>query len=64
MTCLAFKTGKLLDNYIWNRRLFMSARNFGMLSYTIRNVAKALADSLHRQKIETYWNTALQEITI
>jgi hypothetical protein len=42
----------------------MSASDLEMVSYATRHVAKALAEALHWQIIETYWNTALQQNNI
>jgi hypothetical protein len=64
MTRLVFATGRLLELYRWNRRLFMSARDLEMVSYTTRCNAKALAEVPHWQIIETYWNTAMQQNNI
>jgi len=38
---LYFATGRLLELYIWNRLLFMSASSLEMVSYATRHVAKA-----------------------
>jgi len=35
-----------------------------MVSYAMRRVAKPLAEAPHRQIIETYWNTAMQQNNI
>ena len=64
MTGLVFATGRLLEHYIWNRRLFMSASDMETVSYTMQRVSKALAEAPHWQIIETYWNTAMQQNNI
>jgi hypothetical protein len=64
MTPLVFTTGRLLELYMWNSRLFMSASNLVMVSYATRRVAKAFAEAPHWQIIETYWNTAMQQNNI
>jgi hypothetical protein len=64
MMRLVFATGRLLELYMWNRRLFMSASNLETVSYAMRRVAKALAEAPHWQIIETYWNTAMQQNNI
>jgi hypothetical protein len=61
MTRHVFATGRLLELYMWNRRPFMSASDLETVSYATRCVSKALAEGLHWQIIETYWNTALQQ---
>jgi len=43
---------------MWNKLLFMSASDMEKVSYAMRHVAKALAETPHWQIIETYWNTA------
>jgi hypothetical protein len=60
MTRLVFAKGRLLEFNMWNRRLFMSASDLEMVSYTTRRIAKALAEAPHWQIIATYWNTAMQ----
>jgi len=49
---------------MWNRRPFVSASDLEMVSYTMRCIAKALAEGPHWQVIETYWNTAMQRNNI
>jgi hypothetical protein len=56
--------GRLLELNMWNRRLFMRASNLETVSYAMRRVSKALAESPHSQIIETYWNTAMQQNNI
>jgi hypothetical protein len=56
--------GRLLELYMWNRRLFMSARDKEMVSYAMQRVGKALAEAPHWQIIETYWNTAMRQNNI
>jgi hypothetical protein len=60
MTCLVFATGRFLELYMWNRRLFMSASNLETVSYATRHVSKVIAEGLPWQIIETCWNTAMQ----
>src|SRR5258705_13986573 len=64
MTRLVFATGRLLELYMWNRRPFMSATDLETISYAMRRVANALAKAPYWQIIETYWNTAMQQINI
>jgi hypothetical protein len=64
ITCLAFAMGRLLEFYIWNRQGFLSASNEEMVSYAMRCVAKASAETPHWQIIETYRNTAMQQNNI
>jgi len=47
-----------------NRRPFMSASDLETVSYATRRIAKASAEAPHWQKIETYWNTAMQQNNI
>ena len=47
MTRPVFATGRLLELYMWNRRLFMSASDWEMVSCATRRVAKALAEAPH-----------------
>jgi len=47
LTLLVFATGRLLELYMWNRRLFMSASELETLSYAMQCVAKALAEAPH-----------------
>jgi len=49
---------------MWNRQPFMSASDLETVSYATRRVSKALAEASHWQKIETYWNTAMQQNNI
>jgi len=60
MRCLVFATGRFLKLYMWNRRLFMSANDFGTFSYATQRVSKALAEAPHWQIPEKYLNTAMQ----
>jgi hypothetical protein len=60
MTRLVFAMGRLLQLYMCNRQLFMSASDLEMISYATRHVVKALAEPPHWQIIETYRNTAMQ----
>jgi hypothetical protein len=64
MTSLVFATGRLLELYMWSRRPFLSASDLEMISYATRQVAKPLAEAPHRQIIETYWNTTMQQNNI
>jgi hypothetical protein len=64
MTRLLYATGRLLELYMWNGRLFMSASDLEKVSYAMRRVAKALAEAPHWQIIETYWNTTMQQNNI
>jgi len=64
MTHLVFAMGELLELYMWNRRLFMSASDLEMVSYATRCIAKALAEAPHWQIIETYWNTTIHQNNI
>jgi hypothetical protein len=64
MTRLVFATGRFLELYMWNIPPFMSASDLEMVSYATRCVAKALAEALHWQIIETYWNNAMQQNNI
>jgi len=61
---LIFATGRLLELYMWNRRLFLSASDLEMVSCAMRCVAKALAEAPHWQIIEMYWNTTMQQNNI
>jgi hypothetical protein len=54
MTRLVFATGRLLELYMKNRRLFMSASDLETVSYATRRVAKALGEAPYWQIIETY----------
>jgi len=49
---------------MWNRRPFMSASDLETVSCASQRVAKALAESPHREIIEMYWNSAMQQINI
>jgi len=49
---------------MWNRRPFRSASDLETVSYATRRVSKALAEPVHCQTIETYWNTAMQQDNI
>jgi hypothetical protein len=60
MTHLVFATGRLLELYMWNRQLFMSASDLETVSYATRCISKALAEVPHWQITETYWNTDMQ----
>jgi len=42
----------------------MSARDLATVSYAMRRVVKALAETPHWQIIETYWSTAMQQNNI
>jgi hypothetical protein len=42
----------------------MSASDLEMVSYAMRWAAKALAEAPHRQIIEKYWNTSMQQNNI
>jgi hypothetical protein len=53
MMRLVFATGRLLELYKWNRRLFMSASDVETVGYAMRRVSKALAEDPHGQLIET-----------
>jgi len=46
---------------MWNRQPFMSASGLEIVSYATRCVSKAVAEALHWQIIEAYWNTAMQQ---
>jgi hypothetical protein len=61
MTRLVFAMGRLLELYICNRLLFMSAIKLEMISYATRSVTKVLAEAPDWQIIEKYWNTAMQQ---
>jgi hypothetical protein len=64
MTRLVFATARLLELYMWNSWPFMRASDLEMVSYAMRRVAKALAETPHWQIIETYWNTIMQQNNI
>ena len=64
MMRLVFAMGRLMELYMWNRRLFMSATDLETVSYATRRVSKALAEGPHWQIIEMYWNTAMQQNNI
>jgi hypothetical protein len=64
MTYLVFAMGRLLELNMWNRQPFMSASNVEIVSYTMRHIAKALAEAPYWQTIEMYWNTAMQQNNI
>jgi hypothetical protein len=49
---------------MWNRRLFMSASDFGMVRYATRRIGKALGEAPHWHIIETYRNTTMQQNNI
>ena len=49
---------------MWNRWLFMSASDLQRVIYAMQYIAKALAEALHWQIIEKYWNTAMQQNNI
>jgi hypothetical protein len=42
----------------------MSASDWEIVSYATQRFSKALAEALHWQIIETYWNTAMQQNNI
>jgi len=64
MMHLELATGRLMELYLWNRRLWMSGSDMEMVSYATRSAAKALAEVTHWQPIEKYWNTAVQQNNI
>jgi hypothetical protein len=64
MTCVVFATGRLLELYMGNRPLLMSASNWETVSYATRHVSNALAEAIHWQIIETYWNTTMLQNNI
>jgi len=64
MTWLVFATGRLVELYMWNRQRFTSGKDLKLVSDAMWRIATALAQALHWQIIETYWNTALQENNI
>jgi hypothetical protein len=64
ITSLVFATGRLLELYMWYRWPFKSSSDLEIVWYSMRLIAKALADASHWQKIETYWNTARQQNNI
>jgi hypothetical protein len=64
MTRLVFATARLLELYMWNSWPFMRASVLEMVSYAMRRVAKALAETPHWQIIETYRNTVMQQNNI
>jgi hypothetical protein len=45
---------KLVEIYMSNRRLFISASDLGMVSYAMWHAATALAEAPHCQIIEKY----------
>ena len=47
MTRLVFATGRHLELYMWNGGPFMSASDFETVTYAMRRVAKALAETPH-----------------
>jgi len=47
MMCPVSATGRLLEHYMWNRQLFMSASDLETVSYATRRVANALAEAPH-----------------
>jgi hypothetical protein len=47
-----------------NRRQVMSASDLETVSYATRCVSNAMAEAPHRQLIEMYWNTAMQQNNI
>jgi hypothetical protein len=64
MTRLVFATGRLLEVYMSNRLLSMSANDLETVSYATRRVAKSFAEAPYWQILETYWNTAMQQNNI
>jgi hypothetical protein len=56
--------GRLLELYMWIRRLFLSSKDLEMVSCTTRRVANALAETPHWLIIETSWNTSMQQNNI
>jgi len=56
---LVFATGRLLELYMWNRRLFMSASDLETVSYATRRISNAFGEAPHWRIIETYWNTTM-----
>jgi hypothetical protein len=63
-TGLVVATGRHQEVYMWNRRQFLSGSDSVTVTYTTRQVLKALAKASPVQIIETYWNTALQQNNI
>ena len=49
---------------MWNRRPFMSASELETVRYATGRVSKAVAEAPHLQRIEKYWNTAMQQDSI
>jgi hypothetical protein len=49
---------------MWNRRPFMSASELEKLNDVTRHFSKALPEAPHQQRVETYWNTAMQQSNI
>jgi hypothetical protein len=64
MTHLVFAMGRLLVLYMWNRWPFMGASDWEIVSFATRHIAKPLAVAPHRQIIEIYWNTGMQQNNI
>jgi hypothetical protein len=52
MTHLVFATGRLLELYLWNRRLIMSASDLETARYATQRVSKAFSEAPHWQIIE------------
>ena len=56
--------GRLLELYMWNWLLFLSACDLETVSYVTRRIWKASAQAPHWQILETYWNTTKQQNNI
>ena len=64
MMGLVFPKGRLMGLYRWNRQPFVCARVLVIVSYAMRHVANALAETSHWQTIGKYWNTTIQQNNI
>ena len=47
-----------------NRWPFMIGRDFEIIRYATRHILKAFAEAPHRQIIEKYWNTTMEQINL
>ena len=64
MMSLVIATVRVLELNMGNQWLFMNASDTEMVSYATWGVVKALAEALHWQIIEKYWNTTMQQNNI
>jgi len=58
---IEYPTRNLLNIYIPNRGLFISAINLEIVRYAMQRIAKALCKAPHWQILERYWMTTMQQ---